>query len=103
VSKRQATLGEAVTSITEPNPRESNGSGWKTTAIGALWVVLLMVVGWIATDATTARTKMADQIAESQQRIAILEESQRNLRESLKRIEDGIDELRRTQQQDRRR
>jgi septal ring factor EnvC (AmiA/AmiB activator) len=83
-----------VTSITETQPRERNGNGWKTTALGAVWGLLILVAGWIATDATTARTKMADDLASDRQRIAVLEERDRNVRESLVRIEHGVDDLR---------
>jgi peptidoglycan hydrolase CwlO-like protein len=75
----------------------SNGNGWKTAALGALWAVLMAMFGWIATSATTANADLAKTISADQQRIAILEESQRNMRDSLKRIEDGVNELRHSQ------
>lgn len=75
----------------------SNGNGWKTAALGALWAVLMAVVGWNATNAANANAQLSKMVADDQQRIAILEEAQRNMRESLKRIEDGVDELRRSQ------
>lgn len=78
-------------------PARSNGNGWKTAALGALWAVLMAIFGWIATSATTANADLAKTLSTDQQRIAILEESERNTKESLKRIEDGVNELRRVQ------
>lgn len=82
--------------------RNGNGNGWQKNALGALWVILLAVVGWIATDATTARAKMSDDLNAQRQRIAVLEESGRNTRESLARVESILEDIRR-QLQDRRR
>lgn len=76
-------------------PLEDEGPGWRPTLMQMLWAVLLLVVGWVATDATSARVKMADDIATAAQRIAILEESNRNMRDSLTRIESVLEDIRR--------
>jgi sigma54-dependent transcription regulator len=79
----------------------SNG-GWRSYLLGITGTCLFAFIGWTATDATTARNEMNKELAASVQRIAILEESNRNMRESLARIEAGVDELRHAMQ-DRRR
>lgn len=74
---------------------EKQRDNWQRAVIAGLWAVLLLLVGWIYADASSAR---ADQLKITQaltERVAILEEANRNVRESLKRIEDGINELRR--------
>lgn len=67
---------------------------WRPTLMHGMWAVLILMVSWMATDAASARKEMSEQIASSVQRIATLEESNRNMRESLQRIESGINELR---------
>lgn len=82
----------------------ANGeNGWRPTVMQWLWAALLLLVGWMATEATTARAKMTDELASSVQRIAVLEESNRNIRESQSRIEAVLEDIRRQLQQDRRR
>jgi sigma54-dependent transcription regulator len=84
---------------------ETNGNGnggWRSYLLGTSGALLFALVGWTATDAATARTEMSRELAASAQRIATLEEANRNMRESLARIEAGVDELRRAMQ-DRRR
>jgi hypothetical protein len=70
--------------------------------IAALWVVVLLFAGWMWSDSRDQRKVMADELfkvrADQQsatERIAIQEESMRNVRESLKRIEDGVNALNR--------
>jgi hypothetical protein len=95
-----------MTSIFEkslgPNGQGNGGNGWKTAALGALGTCTFALVGWVATDAATARAKMADELNDTRQRVAVLEEQARTEREALKRIEDGVDELRRAQVEHRR-
>lgn len=79
-----------------------NGS-WKTPALSAFGAVLLLLIGWIATAATTDRDRMSAEIATSIQRIAVLEESNRNIRESQARIENVLEDIRRQLQQERHR
>jgi hypothetical protein len=79
-----------------------NGNGWKTPAIGALWAILLLLAGWFVQDSAAFRSEITKQIGESTARIAVLEEANRNIRESLARIEAGVARLS-EQQQERRR
>lgn len=76
--------------------------GWRPTVMQGLWVILIMIVGWIATDATAARAQMAKDVAVNSQRIAVVEEAQRNIRDSQQRIETTLDEIRRQLQTERR-
>ena len=79
--------------------REEASNNWRQAALGAVWVVLVMVVGWIATDARTANVKLTETVHANQQRLAIVEEAQRNkdryTQETLRRIEANLDEVRR--------
>jgi hypothetical protein len=86
----------------EQQSRSSNSGGWRAAALGVCGTALFGLIGWIATDATTARTKMSEEIASAASRIAVLEESNRNVRESQARIEKLLEEIRRDMQ-DRRR
>jgi hypothetical protein len=83
-------------------PSRNGNGGWRAAALTAVGTVLFAIVGWIATDATNARTKMADDIAGQAQRIAVLEESNRNVRESQARIEKLLEDIRREMQERRR-
>ena len=81
---------------------EHGGKGWHSVAMGGLWVLVLLFAGWVWAEAKDAREEMAQTIrvhaqqsAADRERIAILEESTRNMRESLQRIETGVNELRR--------
>lgn len=80
-----------------PSPG-GNGNGWRNYLLG----FLLMVLGWIATAATTDRAKMADELSENRQRIAILEEQSRNTRESLAEIKTIVKDVQRQLQERRR-
>lgn len=78
--------------IDNSRPRSES---WQKPAISALWAVLLALVGWIYVDAATARADQAKTIQALSERVATQEESTRNIRESLVRIELGVNELRR--------
>lgn len=83
-------------------PARENGNGWRSTLLGALFVALMAVVGWIATDLQTSRGEMAKELSEHRQRIAILEEANRNSAASQDRIERGVEDIRRQLQERRR-
>lgn len=85
----------------DATPRNGNG-GWRTAALSASGAILFAIVGWIATDATDSRNKMSAEIAANAQRIAVLEESNRNVRESQARIEKLLEDIRRDMQERRR-
>ena len=81
---------------------ERSPASWQKPALAALWAVLLMFAGWMWVTNQAAQTEMRSDIqairqdrATDLQRTAILEEAVRNQRESLQRIEAGVDELRR--------
>lgn len=83
-------------------PARENGNGWRSTIMGGLFTVLVLVIGWIATDVQTSRAEMTRKISEEQQKnsdqaqqIAVLEEAMRGLMRSVDRIESGVNELRR--------
>lgn len=69
--------------------------GWPKPLVGVLGIVLMAVFGFIATDYATTKSEMVKQINNNSQRLAVLEEANRNVRESLARIENGIEEIRR--------
>lgn len=73
------------------------------TVLSVFGSILFAAVGWMATTEATARAKMADDIAEASRKIAVLEESNRNVRESQSRIEAVLEDIRRQLQQERRR
>lgn len=77
------------------NDVSANNNGWQKAAIVALWAVLLMLVGWIYSDAAQARAEQTKTIQALSERVATQEEATRNVRESLARIETGVNELRR--------
>lgn len=77
----------------------SLGNGWRSTLLGALWGVLLLIMGWVATDASTKQAEMSRDIAALSQRVAISEESNRNMRDSLARIEGVLEDIRRQMQE----
>jgi hypothetical protein len=80
-------------------PSRDSGPSWRTTLMGALFTVLLLVAGWIATDAQTSRNEMAKELGEHRQRIAILEEANRHSAASQSRIERGVEDIRRQLQE----
>jgi hypothetical protein len=78
-----------------------NGTSWRTAAISGLGAVVLVLSGWAYSDARAAATQSAATIATladaqriDRERIAILEEANRNVRESLQRIESVVNEIR---------
>ncbi len=73
----------------------------KTAALTALWGLLLLFAGWGFVDSRDPRTEtrveipqLRSDVVDSRQRIAVLEEALKNQRETLVRIEDGVNELR---------
>lgn len=80
-----------------------NGNGWKSTLLSICGAVLMLIAGWIATDLSTTKAEMSRDLAAITQRTAILEESNRNLRDSLARIESVLEEIRRDMRPERRR
>jgi hypothetical protein len=82
---------------------QSNGSGssWRTAAISGLGAVVLLLSGWSYADSRAAQQQssatisaLADAQRIDRERIAILEEANRNVRESLQRIESVVNEIR---------
>lgn len=72
------------------------------TILSALWAVLLIISGWVYVDARESRQEMrADisgvqiQMSDTRSRVAVLEEALRNQKESLTRIEQGVNNLQR--------
>lgn len=81
---------------------DDKGSGWQKPAVAGLWAVVLLFAGWMWSANAAVLKDVADKQAStesmlraSQERIATLEEAGRNTREALKRIEDGVNEIRR--------
>lgn len=87
--------------INRDQPRD-HGNGWRSTLMGWGFVAFMASVGWIATDAQTARNELTTQINAQARQIATLEESNRNIRDSLERIERMLYELQRLSQERRR-
>lgn len=90
--KRSIERGVVVT--------DGNGS-WKNAALHVLWALIVAIMGWFLTESGTEREHARTDNQRLQQervvdnaRISVLEEQFRNLRESLQRIETGVDELR---------
>lgn len=81
---------------------EPRHDGWPVKALSAALILAMSLAGWVWTANTTAiqetkdRQASAEQVIhQNEQRIAVLEEAVRNQRESLQRIENGVDDLRR--------
>lgn len=73
-----------------------NGSkGWQAVMLAGLFAAFMAVVGWIATDAQTARNKLTDDIDEQARKVAVLEEGQRNQKEALNEIKALLEDIRR--------
>jgi hypothetical protein len=80
-----------------------NGNGsWQRTLLAISGAVLMLVAGWIATDLSTTKQELARDLAALTQRTATLEEANRNMRESLMRIESVLEDIR-SDMRDRRR
>jgi hypothetical protein len=82
---------------------EPRHDGWQVKGLSAALLLVMSLAGWVWTANTTAiqdnkekqeaTARMLQRVAE---RIAVQEEAVRNQRETLQRIENGVDELRRT-------
>jgi septal ring factor EnvC (AmiA/AmiB activator) len=75
-------------------------SNAKTAVIGAMWALLLMVVGWQYSEAQTARAQEQAEIAQLRQvvsdqreRTARIEEIVISVQRQLDRIERSVDEV----------
>ena len=81
--------------------RHRNGDTTARALLKIVWGILIAIVGWLLTNQVTAQNEMELRLNNQAQRIAVIEESLKNNKESLGRIELGVDELRRfvTQQQ----
>jgi hypothetical protein len=81
---------------------EPRHDGWQVKGLSAALLLVMSLAGWVWTANTTAiqdnkekqeaTARMLQRVAE---RIAVQEEAVRNQRETLQRIENGVDELRR--------
>jgi hypothetical protein len=87
--------------------RSENGS-WKNYALHVLWALTVAMMGWFMTESTTDRERIRrdtqrieQRQADDNARIAVNEEQVRNVRESLQRIEAGVEELRRSRERGR--
>lgn len=96
------SIERGAVAVTDHVRSNGNGNAWQKPVIAALWAVLLIGAGWVYSDARDTRKTVQATVKalettdqESLQRIAVLEENARNVREALKRIEEGINELRR--------
>lgn len=84
----------------EPDPSApvatvARDDGWQKLVISALGAIVLLVAGWVWADAQQAKTDTANTIRQFGERLATQEEATRGVRESLIRIENGVNELRR--------
>lgn len=86
----------------EAGARRDEGRDWQKTLLGIAGSVLAIVMVWMINEASSARTKMQEQIGAQAERIAVVEESNRNIIASQQRIEVTLDDIRRQLQQDRR-
>jgi hypothetical protein len=71
------------------------GNNWQKAALGALWGVLMLLGSVAMANAHATQIEQAKVIGAQAERIARLEASIEDTRESLHRIEDGVNELRR--------
>lgn len=85
--------------------RAENGS-WKNAALHVMWAFIVAVMGWFLTESSTDRDRVRVDTQRIEQRqsidnarISVLEEQFRNNRETLQRIESGVEELRRSREQ----
>lgn len=70
-------------------------SGWRQAVIAGLGALVLLIAGWVWQDAQQAKNDTATTIRQFGERLATQEEATRGVRESLIRIENGVNELRR--------
>lgn len=75
--------------------REAGDGGWRGVLIAGLGAIVLLVAGWVWNDAQQAKNDTATTIRQFGERLATQEEATRGVRESLIRIENGVNELRR--------
>jgi predicted GTPase len=80
---------------------ENRQDGWQLKALTAALILLMALAGWVWTANTTAirdNKEKQDATAEALQRVAertaVQEEAVRNQKDTLQRIEKGIEELR---------
>jgi type VI protein secretion system component VasK len=80
---------------------ENRQDGWQLKALTAALILLMALAGWVWTANTTAirdNKEKQDATAEALQRLAertaVQEEAVRNQKDTLQRIEKGIEELR---------
>jgi len=85
--------------ITQILRNRAHNGGIRTTVMSWVLASLTAVVGWMATDASTSRAKMLDQIQQAQQEVAVIKESNRNIRETLVRIETLLEVMRQRQEE----
>lgn len=90
-------------SIMADHNGNANGA-WKTVVISGLWAILLLIAAWALADSSAARREFREadaslrqEVSETKQKAAVLEEALKNQREQLQRIEAGVDELRKEQ------
>ena len=79
----------------EPDAQNSSDDGWQKFVIAALGAIVLLVAGWVWSDAQDVKKETATTIRQFGERLATQEEAMRGVRESLIRIEAGVNELRR--------
>jgi phage shock protein A len=98
--RRSIERGVVMTTERYSNGSNSNG-GWQKAALAALWAVVMLFAGWMYSSSADAARKDADARAETSrtvqalsERLATQEEATRNIRESLRRIEEGVNDLR---------
>lgn len=94
--------------MNETHRTNGYGSSWQRPTLLAGGPLILLLVTWLWTENTTAiqenktRLERIERVNQTQsERIATQEEATRNIRESLQRIENGIEELRRTKERGR--
>lgn len=78
-------------------PPSSPETNMQKLAISALWAVLLLVAGWGFVDSRDARAETRDAInqiridgSKTTERVAVMEETIRNQKEQLNRIERAV-------------
>lgn len=76
-------------------PDSGADSGWQKPVIAGLWAIVLLFAGWVWADVQQTKTDTAKTIQQFGERLATQEEATRGVRESLFRIENGVNELRR--------
>jgi hypothetical protein len=87
------------------NDHKGENGTWKNSALHVMWAIIVAIMGFFLTEGSTERANVrtdTQRIEKKQNddsaRIAVLEEQFRTNREILRRIEDGVEELRRAPQ-----